>query len=88
MRSPTEIVFTRSATESVNLVAYSFGARFLKPGDRSWSRARAPRQHRALAAAARPARHARSTVIPIDGDGDIDLDALDRRWLDGAKLLR
>src|SRR5215471_21479466 len=29
-----EIVFTRGATEAINLVAYSFGARFLKRGDK------------------------------------------------------
>ncbi len=30
---PEEIVFTRNATESLNLVAYSYGLNFLKPGD-------------------------------------------------------
>ena len=29
----TEIVFTRNATESINLVAYSWGLSNLKPGD-------------------------------------------------------
>lgn len=28
-----EIIFTRSTTESINLVAYSYGLNFLKPGD-------------------------------------------------------
>src|SRR5262245_52065122 len=28
-----EIIFTRGTTESINLVAYSFGKAFLKPGD-------------------------------------------------------
>lgn len=32
-RSTAEIVFTRGTTESLNLVASSFGAAFLKPGD-------------------------------------------------------
>src|ERR1041385_7727029 len=31
---PEEIVFTRGATEAINLVAYSFGERFLHPGDK------------------------------------------------------
>lgn len=30
---PEEIIFTRNATESLNLVAYSYGLSFLKPGD-------------------------------------------------------
>ena len=32
-RSTSEIVFTRGTTESINLVAYSFGEAFLKEGD-------------------------------------------------------
>lgn len=32
-RSTSEIVFTRGTTESINLVAYSFGEAFLKAGD-------------------------------------------------------
>ena len=31
--SPEEIVFTRNATESLNLLAYSYGRTFLKAGD-------------------------------------------------------
>jgi cysteine desulfurase/selenocysteine lyase len=32
-RDPAEIIFTRNATAAINLVANSFGARFLKAGD-------------------------------------------------------
>ena len=32
-RSEREIIFTRNATESLNLVAYSYGMNFLKKGD-------------------------------------------------------
>ena len=31
--SAREIIFTRNATESINLVAYSWGRKYLKPGD-------------------------------------------------------
>src|SRR5262245_37703902 len=31
--SPREIIFVRGATEGINLVANSWGARFLRPGD-------------------------------------------------------
>lgn len=31
--APEEIVFTRNASESLNLVAYSYGLEFLRPGD-------------------------------------------------------
>lgn len=30
---PEEIIYTRGTTESINLVAYSFGKQFVKPGD-------------------------------------------------------
>lgn len=30
---PEEIIFTRGTTESINMVAYSFGKAFIKPGD-------------------------------------------------------
>jgi cysteine desulfurase / selenocysteine lyase len=32
-REPAEIIFTRNATEAINLVAYSYGRGFLKAGD-------------------------------------------------------
>ncbi len=31
--SPDEVIFTRGATESINLVAYAWGERFIGPGD-------------------------------------------------------
>jgi len=32
-RSPREVIYTRNATESINLVAYAWGRKFLQPGD-------------------------------------------------------
>jgi cysteine desulfurase/selenocysteine lyase len=32
-RSDTEVIYTRNTTEAINLVAYSWGRKFLKPGD-------------------------------------------------------
>ena len=83
---PEEIVFTRGATESINLVAYSFGERFLKPGDKVLVSAI---EHHANIVPWQQLRDRRGTkldVIPIDGHGDIDLDGY-RRQLDGAKLV-
>ena len=31
---PHEVIFTRNCTEAINLVAYSWGRKFIKPGDR------------------------------------------------------
>lgn len=32
-KKPEEVIFTRGTTESINMVAYSFGKAFIKPGD-------------------------------------------------------
>jgi cysteine desulfurase/selenocysteine lyase len=83
---PEEIVFTRGATEAINLVAYSFGESFLQPGDTVLISAL---EHHANIVPWQQLRDRRGTrlgVIPIDGHGDIDLDAY-RRQLDGAKLV-
>jgi cysteine desulfurase/selenocysteine lyase len=83
---PEEIVFTKGATESINLVAYSFGERFLKPGDKVLVSAL---EHHANIVPWQQLRDRRGTtldVIPIDGNGDVDLDSY-RRKLDGAKLV-
>ncbi|HVI91740.1 MAG TPA: SufS family cysteine desulfurase [Dongiaceae bacterium] len=73
---PQEIVFTRSATEAVNLVANSYAVQFLKPGDEiivsllehhanfvPWQ---AIAQHHGFVL----------KVAPITPEGDLDLDAL------------
>ena len=53
---PEEIIFTRNATEAINLVAYTFGRERMKAGrrDRALHHG-APLQHRALAFPARAA---------------------------------
>ena len=52
--STHEVVFTKNATESINLVARSWGAANLGPGDAVvLTPAGAPRQHRPVAAAGR-----------------------------------
>ena len=35
-RSEREIIFTSGTTQGINLVAYSYGRKFLKPGDEIW----------------------------------------------------
>jgi cysteine desulfurase / selenocysteine lyase len=83
---PEEIVFTRGATEAINLVAYSFGDRFLKAGDKVLV---SGLEHHANIVPWQQLRDRSGTsleIIPIDGNGDIDLDAY-RRQLGGAKLV-
>ena len=63
--SAREIVFVRGTTEAINLVAQSYGAAALPPRRRDPDhRARAPRQHRALADGVRADRRDRSRSPP------------------------
>lgn len=83
---PDEIVFTKNATESINLVARSWGAANLGPGD---AVVLTELEHHAnivpwqqLAAA----QDLELRWIPLTDDGQLDLTDLDR-ILDGARLL-
>jgi len=84
--STSEVVFTKNATESINLVARSWGAANLGPGD---AVVLTQLEHHAnivpwqqLAAE----RGFEIRWIPLTGDGQLELEDLDR-LLDGAKLL-
>ncbi len=85
-RAAREVIFTRNATEAINLVAATWGRANLGPGDVVVS---TQMEHHAnivpwqmLAAE----RGFELRFIPIDADGRLDLSDLDR-LLDGAKLL-
>jgi cysteine desulfurase/selenocysteine lyase len=84
--SANEVVFTKNATESINLVARSWGAANLRPGD---AVVLTELEHHAnivpwqqLAAE----RDLELRWIPLTDDAQLDLTDLDR-LLDGAKLL-
>ncbi|MGI9601938.1 MAG: aminotransferase class V-fold PLP-dependent enzyme, partial [Acidimicrobiales bacterium] len=88
INAPTrrEVVFTKNATEAMNLVARSWGASNLQPGD---AVVLSDMEHHAnivpwhiLAAE----RGIELRWIPIDESGQLDLSDLDR-LLDGARLL-
>ncbi|MFO0336167.1 MAG: SufS family cysteine desulfurase [Pseudomonadota bacterium] len=74
-RSTKEIVFTRGTTESINLVAQSWGGVNLRPGDEiviSWLEHHANIVPWQLAC---ERTGARLRVVPIDRRGELDLDA-------------
>ena len=82
-RTPREIVFTRSATEGLNLVAYAWGLWNLKPGD--------------LVVVTELEHHsnfvpwqfiagktgAQFRIIPVDDGGELDLSSLDEIAAEG-----
>lgn len=86
-RSPREIIFTRNTTESINLVAQSWGRSNLRPGDRVLL---TEMEHHAnlipwqLIAAATGAT---LDFILLDGSGRLVLDDLEQRLARGVKLV-
>ena len=82
-----EIIFTRNATESLNLIAYSWGWANIKPGDTIITTEMEhhanliPWQQLALRTGARLA------YIPMTADGLLDLEAFDRLLNPSVKLV-
>ncbi|HEY1386051.1 MAG TPA: aminotransferase class V-fold PLP-dependent enzyme, partial [Dongiaceae bacterium] len=76
--SPGSIVFTRNATEGVNLVANSYGASQLKAGDRIVITTLEHHANIVPWQLLRDRLGLELLVVPIDDAGDLDLDALDR----------
>jgi cysteine desulfurase/selenocysteine lyase len=81
--TPGETVFTRNATEAINLVAYAWGRANVAPDD--------------LVLVTQMEHHSnivpwqlldcRLAYVPVTGDGLLDLDALDDLLAQGPKLL-
>ncbi|WP_297489672.1 cysteine desulfurase [Acidocella sp.] len=86
--SRDEIVFTRNATESINLVAYSWGRSALAPGD---AVAVTEMEHHANLVPWQMLRDAHGTelrIIKITDTGEIDWESLEQVFADGrVKLL-
>ncbi|MCB5945367.1 cysteine desulfurase [Acidocella sp. KAb 2-4] len=86
--SRDEIVFTRNATESINLVAYTWGRTALRPGD---AVAVSEMEHHANLVPWQMLRDAHGTdlrIIKITDAGEIDFDSLEQVFADGkVKLL-
>jgi cysteine desulfurase/selenocysteine lyase len=84
---PEEIVYTRGTTEAINLVAHSWGSKFLKPGDKILL---TEMEHHSNIVpwqliAARVG--AKLSYVPVTGDeGELDLGRLDELLADGVKI--
>src|SRR5213078_5296290 len=75
--SPRELIFTRSATEGLNLVAYAWGLDNLGPGDVVV--ATELEHHSNFVPWQQIAKRTGSKFrpIPVDGSGELQLEALD-----------
>ena len=74
--SPDEIVFVRGATEGINLVAQSWGGSQLGPGDRILLSCLEHHSNIVPWQMVAQATGAAIDVVPLTGDGRIDLDAM------------
>ncbi|MFP5308908.1 MAG: SufS family cysteine desulfurase [Actinomycetes bacterium] len=83
--TPTEgVVFTKNATEAINLVAYSWVRERLGPGDTLLT---TQMEHHANLVPWLTASHARGfevRTIPLTGDGRLDVDAVEGLVADGS----
>jgi cysteine desulfurase / selenocysteine lyase len=84
---PQEIVFTRNATEAINLVAYSFGVDRIKPGDEI---VLTIMEHHSNIVPWHFLRERHGAVIkwaPVDDDGNFLIDAFERLLTERTRLV-
>ncbi|HRY99822.1 MAG TPA: cysteine desulfurase, partial [Bacteroidales bacterium] len=82
-----EIIFTRGTTESINLVAQSFGQRYLREGDEVVVSVMEHHSNIVPWQLACQRSGARLKVLGIDGQGRLDMDALDAILGERTRLL-
>ena len=85
--SVREIVFTRNATEGINLVAQSFARPLLAPGDEVLISAMEHHSNIVPWQLVCEATGARLAVAPIDDRGDVMLEELERRLTPRTRIL-
>lgn len=82
-----EIVFTRGTTESLNLVAYSYGEAFLKSGDEVILSVMEHHSNIVPWQMLRERKGIVLRVIPMDDDGNLDLEAYERLFSPRTRLV-
>lgn len=84
--SARQIVFTRGTTESINLVAQSFGRSTLQPGDEVLITGMEHHSNIVPWQLAAEATGAILKVVPVTDEGELDLGAFDRLLSDRTRL--
>ena len=82
-----EVIFTRGTTESINLVASSFGKKFLQKGDSILVSGMEHHSNIVPWQMICEEKGATLKVIPIDENGELVLDSLDSLLTSGVKLV-
>jgi cysteine desulfurase/selenocysteine lyase len=85
--SPRQIIFTRGTTESINLVAQSFGRSTFGPGDEILITGMEHHSNIVPWQLAAEATGARLKAVPITDAGELDLEAFDRLLGDRTRLV-
>ncbi len=84
---PEEIVFVRNATEGINLVAAAWARKFLKAGDGILLTEMEHHANLVPWQVLAKEKQLKLLFIPIDSDGRLQLDKLDKLLSQGVKLL-
>ena len=82
-----EVIFTRGTTDSINLVASSFGKCFLKKGDNIIISAMEHHSNIVPWQMVCEEHHAELKIIPIDENGDIMMDEFEKLITDDTRLV-
>lgn len=86
-REPEEVIFTRGTTESINLVASTFGRKFLKEGDQVLVSSMEHHSNIVPWQMACSEVGAQLCVIPVAANGELQLEKLDELIGDRTKLV-
>lgn len=84
---PRTVIFTRGTTESINLVAYSWGRNHLKPGDEILITEMEHHSNLVPWQEVAKVTGARLRFIPVDQNGELDLSQPDALFTPRTKLL-
>lgn len=82
-----EIIFTRGTTESINLVAFSFGEAFINPGDEVLVTELEHHSNYVPWQIMCERKNARFRVVPFDKNGDLRLDILEKLLTEKTRLM-
>lgn len=86
-RSENEIVFTRGTTESINLVAWSYGRKFFNESDEVLISGLEHRANIVSWQIVAEMKGAKIKVIPVKDDGDLDLGKLPELLTEKVKMV-
>lgn len=86
-KEPHEIIFTRGATESINMAAYSFGKAFIKPGDEIVITEMEHHSNIVPWQILCQDRAARLKVVPFDDAGNLDMEEFRKLVTEKTKLV-